>query len=80
MNLLQDAYEGMVQKVESLKLEKVLSHKRIARASLLTDALAGEKVSTDFRLSFNLNYFIQYTNMHTQHVSVAHYFHYDQIV
>ena len=44
MKMLQDAYEGMVQKVENLKLEKVLSHKRIARASLLTDALAGEKV------------------------------------
>ncbi|XP_075255484.1 dynein axonemal heavy chain 6-like isoform X3 [Convolutriloba macropyga] len=43
MKMLQDAYEGMVQKVENLKLEKVLSHKRIARASLLTDALAGEK-------------------------------------
>ena len=45
MKLLEDAYKGMVEKVENLKLEKVLSHKRIARASLLTDALAGEKVS-----------------------------------
>ncbi|XP_063728306.1 dynein axonemal heavy chain 6-like isoform X2 [Symsagittifera roscoffensis] len=43
MKLLEDAYKGMVEKVENLKLEKVLSHKRIARASLLTDALAGEK-------------------------------------
>ena len=44
MSLLQEAYEGMVQKVENLKHEKILSQDRISRASLLTDALAGEKV------------------------------------